>query len=374
MKSKRIILLGCTGSIGRSAQAVIDAHPERFRPVALSAHTRRQELRRTAEKWGIEACCLTGTNTDEGFPFRGPEGLLEMVRKTKADMVLNGISGAAGLAVSLLTLEMGRDLALANKESIVMAGPLLEAKATEHGGRILPVDSEHAAVFELLRHRDPRDVAEIILTASGGAFRDWNREELKTVTPREALKHPTWDMGAKITIDSATMANKGLEVIEACRLFGMPPERVTAVIHPQSIVHSLIRLNDGVLYAQLSRPDMQTPILSALSYPECVNSDISYLDLTKGVSLDFRKAESRRYPMLALAYQALKRGTGGPVVYNAANEEAVAAFLEERIPFTAIHQVVEETLADIPAQAVYSMEEILELDSQSRRRARRSKP
>lgn len=267
-----------------------------------------------------------------------------MIRETEADIVLNGIAGADGLMPSVTVLESGKDLALANKESIVMAGDLIKRIARDNGRIIIPVDSEHSALFQLLKDRPREHVVEVVLTASGGAFRETPLEELQYVTVKQALVHPTWSMGMKITIDSATMANKGLEVIETHHLFDIGIEKIRVLLHPQSYVHSLIRTKEGSLYAQISRPDMRMPIQNALSYPELYNSYIDPFDLI-GKSLDFNEVDKKRYPMLEMAYQVMSNGFSAlPVVYNAANEVAVAAFIKERIDYVTIPQIVEKAL------------------------------
>jgi len=344
---KRIILLGSTGSIGRQTLDVVRRFPESFRIVALSAHSRTDLLASQIRELAPEAAALT----DEALVppelpvrwYRGAEGAARMIRETRADIVLNGIAGAAGLLPSFAALESGKDLALANKETMVMAGELALDLARRRRRRILPVDSEHSAVFNLLA-RSPEEPAEIVLTASGGAFRDLPLSALARVTVEDALRHPTWSMGKKITVDSATMANKALEVMEACRFFGVPPGRVKVVIHPQSRVHALVRASDGALYAQVSRPDMRLPILSALSHPRVANSDFGRLDLENS-RLDFFPVDRARYPLLELGYRAAEEGGVLPVVFNAANEIAAAAFIEGAIGFLDIERVVSGTMA-----------------------------
>jgi 1-deoxy-D-xylulose-5-phosphate reductoisomerase len=263
-------------------------------------------------------------------------------------------------------LETGADLALANKETIVMAAPLVFEKAAERGGRILPVDSEHSAIFNLLEAFGRDSVEEVLLTASGGPFRDYSMEQLESAGVKDALAHPTWKMGPKITIDSATLGNKGLEVIEAVHLFKIPPEKVSVVIHPQSVVHSMIRLKNGAVYAQLSRPDMRLPLQDALYWPECTGDRIvERLDF-EALTLEFGRPDSSRFPLLPLAYEAARRGCLYPAAYNAANETAVAAFLEEKLPFLAIPRIVEYVLSRDWTAAPGDLEEILEGDRKAR--------
>ncbi|HUV06890.1 MAG TPA: 1-deoxy-D-xylulose-5-phosphate reductoisomerase [Spirochaetia bacterium] len=372
---KRITVLGSTGSIGLSALDVIRHNPGRFEAVALSCHTCTSTLSRQAEDFNPLAVAVTGYPEStflKDFPvlqnltlYAGEEGLLRMIEEIPSNIVLNGIAGSSGLTPSVKSIEAGRDLALANKETIVMAGPYILELARSKGVRILPVDSEHSALFNLMGVIKRNSVAEIILTASGGAFRDLTARDLERVNPRDALQHPTWDMGPKITIDSATMANKGLEVIEAMHLFQMDVNRIKVLIHPQSYVHAMVRTVEGSLYAQVSIPDMRIPIQNALSYPEILNSRVAPLDL-EGKSLTFLPWESNKYPMLSLAYEAAEGGGSSPIVYNAANEVAVQAFLAERIRFTEISRVVAHALAVNVQCDVTSIEEILDIDRKSR--------
>jgi 1-deoxy-D-xylulose-5-phosphate reductoisomerase len=256
---------------------------------------------------------------------------------------VNGISGAAGLEPSMAVLDSGSDLALANKETVVMAGPLVFARGREQNVRILPVDSEHSAIFHLIEAHGAHNVEEILLTASGGPFRTYSPEAMKTVTAKDALAHPTWNMGPKITIDSASLANKGLEVIEAVRLFNMPPEKIKVLIHPQSVVHSMVRMKDGAVYAQLSRPDMRLPIHEALYWPEAAVSPFGELNF-RGLTLEFEEPAGGKFPMLGLAYEAARKGGVYPCIYNGANEAAAAAFLSGRIGFLDIPRIVEYVL------------------------------
>jgi 1-deoxy-D-xylulose-5-phosphate reductoisomerase len=328
----KIAVLGATGSIGRNTLDVVRAHPERFEPVLLSAYSDGEPLRRLQKEFP-HARCVAASKED----------LPSAIRSCGAARVVNGIAGAAGLVPSLAVLETGADLALANKETVVMAWPLAQAAAEKTGAKIIPVDSEHSAVFTLVNAHGAAAVAEVILTCSGGPFRNLTTDELARVRAKDALDHPTWTMGPKITIDSATLANKGLEVIEAARLFAMPPEHIKVVIHPQSVVHSMVRLRDGAVYAQLSRPDMRLPIHNALFYPEITPCAFAALDFTD-LTLTFSPPDTARFPLLRLAYDALKAGGLSPVAYNAANEVAVAKFLTDEIGFPDIPRLVEKTL------------------------------
>jgi 1-deoxy-D-xylulose-5-phosphate reductoisomerase len=348
---KRVAILGATGSIGASTLDVVRAHPEDFEVVLLSANSRAAEL----EKAGA---LFPGARLVLG------EELLSAIGEAGADITVNGIAGAAGLAPSLAALRSRSSLALANKETVVMAYPLAAALAKERGVPIIPVDSEHSAVFKLLEARGRDKVREIVLTASGGPFRLHSRERLRAVRAADALAHPTWNMGPKITVDSATMANKGLEVIEAVRLFGMTPDQVTVVIHPQSVVHSLIRMVDGALYAQLSRPDMRLPIQDALYWPGTSSSSFGDLELP-GLRLEFDKPDGERFPMLPLAYEAARLGGLYPCVYNGANEEAVAAFFRGQLGFLDIPDIVRYVLEQ-DWSGNLDLESVQETDRRSR--------
>lgn len=366
---KRIILLGCTGSIGRNTLEIIRSRPDLFTLAGLSAHRREDELLALKDEFGNPACALSGTvGRRREFRWTGEEGLLTMIRETEADLVVNAISGSAGLLPSEAAIRSGKDLALANKESIVMAGAVISDLAERAGRKIIPVDSEHSAVFQLIQNRGRDDLEEIILTASGGPFRDASPEELARVGPEDALQHPVWNMGTKITIDSATLANKGLEVLEAHIYFQFDLDRISVLIHPEGRVHSLVRTRDGVLYAQLSEPDMKMPILSALTHPQTVSSSYGRLDLA-GSTLSFFPPDTGRFPMLQLAYEAGKTGGGWPAAYNGANEAAAAAFLSGRIGFTDIAGVVRETLEADWENLVISCEQARELGLRAKKRA-----
>ncbi|MDR1430424.1 MAG: 1-deoxy-D-xylulose-5-phosphate reductoisomerase [Spirochaetaceae bacterium] len=363
---KRVALLGASGSIGKNTLDVLREGRDFFEPVLFSAHTQDESLLTLKKEFPEARLALSGKeNGPDGIEYFGGKGLLEAIACSGADIVLNGISGADGLAASLAAIQSGADLALANKETIVMASSLMAAEAKKAGVRILPVDSEHSAVFALLEAHGREQAAELILTASGGPFRTRSAASLESIGPREALAHPTWSMGPKITIDSATLANKGLEVIEAAGLFGAAPEQIKVVIHPQSIVHSMIRLKDGAVYAQLSKPDMRLPIHNALYWPECLPCSFAHLTF-EGLVLEFEKPDVKKFPMLDLAYEALKQGGVYPAVYNAANEIAVAAFLSERIGFTNIAELTRETLSHDWQGGADSLQLILEADKAAR--------
>ncbi len=351
--SRRVALIGATGSIGRQAIEIVDAHPE-------------LEL----------AAAASGTTPIDGLaPMTQVGGdLTELLERAQPDVVLNAVVGFAGLPVTLWALERGIDLALANKESLVAAGELALAARDRGGGRLLPVDSEHSAAFQCMEGRAPEQVDSLVLTASGGPFRGRTREELEDVTPEDALAHPTWNMGPKVTIDSATLANKGLEVIEAHFLFGVPYERIEVAVHPTSVVHALVRFRDGASLAHLGYPDMRVPISYALTYPERAATPVPPLDLAGGLTLEFHAPDLETFPLLRLAREAGERGGTFPCAYNAANEVAVAAFLEGRIPFLGIADVVEGTLAEVDGSPARDLEDLVEADADARHRANRLQP
>jgi 1-deoxy-D-xylulose-5-phosphate reductoisomerase len=347
---KRVAVLGVTGSIGGQALDVIDRHPG-LELVAASSGSQPID--------GLAPLTQVG-----GDPA-------ELLEQSEPDVVLNAVVGFAGVTATLWTLEHGIDLALANKESLVAAGELALAARERGGGRLLPVDSEHSAVFQCVEGRDPATVHSVVLTASGGPFRGRNREELQDVTPEDALAHPTWSMGPKITVDSATLANKGLEVIEAHFLFGLPYDRVEVVIQPTSVVHSLVRFRDGAALAHLGYPDMRVPISYALTFPERAATDVEPLDLSAGLRLDFEPVDSDAFPLLALARRAGEDGGTYPCAFNAANEVAVAAFLEGRLSFLGIAELVEETLDAADGSPANDLDELIAADDAARRLAHR---
>ncbi|TML18448.1 MAG: 1-deoxy-D-xylulose-5-phosphate reductoisomerase [Actinobacteria bacterium] len=348
---KRIALLGATGSIGRQALEVIEGHP------------------------GLElVAAASGSRPIDGLaPLTQVGGdLVELLERAEPDVVLNAVVGFAGLPATLWALEHGVDLALANKESLVAAGELALAAQRRGGGLLLPVDSEHSAAFQCLEGRARETVDSLVLTASGGPFRGRTRDELHDVTPEDALAHPTWNMGPKITVDSATLANKGLELIEAHFLFGLPYERIEVAVHPTSVVHALLRFRDGAVLAHLGYPDMRVPISFALTYPERAATPIPALDLASGLTLEFHAPDADTFPLLAFARDAGERGGTYPCAYNAANEVAVAAFLDGRLPFLGISEVVEETLAAVDGAHARDLDGLVEADAAARALAERS--
>ncbi len=381
-RKKRVVLLGATGSIGENTLRVLAAHRDRLELVGIAARANWEKLAAIARAHGVrevgvfEAPAFAAAReAAAAFPpgtrlHGGLEGLNALARLPEADIVLVAVVGITGLEPALAALAAGKDLALASKEILVLAGKFVMAAAQRHGGRLLPVDSEHNAVFQCLEgHRAGAAVRRIVLTASGGAFRDWPAERLAHATPADALKHPNWAMGPKITVDSATLANKGLELIEAQWLFGLQPEQCTAVLHPQSIVHCLVEFADGAMLAQLCPPSMTFPIQHALLHPERPPGVEAPLDLTRLLQLEFRPVDSARFPMLGLAQAAMAAGGAAPAIYNAANEVAVAAFLAGRIPFLAIPRLVEHTLAILRNFEPADLAAVVALDAEARRAA-----
>jgi 1-deoxy-D-xylulose-5-phosphate reductoisomerase len=381
MRKRRLIVLGATGSIGQSAARVAQDLPERIEITGLAAHRNARGLAEQANRFRPAALCLADeSQTGElrrhlaaGYHpqiLAGEDGLVELAAgATPADLVLVAIVGTAGLRPALAAIEAGRDLAVASKEILVMAGEVVMSAAAARGVRILPVDSEHNAIFQCLEGRDPATVRRLILTASGGPFRDWPPEKIATATTAQALKHPTWDMGRKISIDSATLFNKGLEMIEARWLFDMPMSKVDVVVHPQSIVHSMVEFVDGSVLAQLSQSDMCFPIQYAATWPDRVANRLPPLDFASLRSLSFEAPRTADFPALELARTAGEMGGTLPAVLNAANEVAVAAFLEERIPFPRIWGVVAEVMAAHRCIANPGLDAILSADADARRAA-----
>jgi 1-deoxy-D-xylulose-5-phosphate reductoisomerase len=351
---KRIALLGATGSIGRQALEIVDGNPE-LQLCAVAVGSQTEEAERIAAARGVEHVSVAGDPP-----------LDEVVLASEPDVVLNAVVGFAGLPGTLAALEAGIDLALANKESLVAAGELALAARERGGGRILPVDSEHSAALQCLEARGPEQIHSLVLTASGGPFRGRSRAELVSVTPAQALAHPTWSMGPKITVDSATLMNKGLELIEAHFLFGLSYERIEVVVHPASIVHALVRFRDGASLAHLGYPDMRVPISYALTYPERAATALRPLDLASGLILEFFAPDEESFPCLGLARAAGEAGGTAPCVLNAANEVAVAAFLDGALAFTGIPDVVERTLASVAGPRARDLDDLLAVDAEAR--------
>jgi 1-deoxy-D-xylulose-5-phosphate reductoisomerase len=372
---RKVLILGSTGSIGVQALEVVRASDD-LEVVGLSAATDVANLLDQAREHAVGRVALADAGAAgkasklfDGEVLAGEEGVRELVASSGADMVLNAILGAAGLGPTIVALTEGMDLALANKESLVIGGELVTALAEATGALLVPVDSEHSALYQLIDAEPPGTVDRLVLTASGGPFR--GRSDLSDVTREEALAHPTWEMGGKITIDSATLLNKGLEVIEAHHLFGVPYERIDVVVHPQSIVHGMVRLHDGSSLAHLGHPDMRVPISYALHHPDRADVDVPGLDLAAVGELTFEAPDEETFPCLRLAREAGRAGGTAPCVLNAANEVAVAAFLDGRIPFTAIPEVVEGTLEEMPATAPTHFEDLYAADTRARELADR---
>ena len=380
---KRIAILGSTGSIGEQTLSVVEAFPERYEVAALAAGRNVAKLAEQVRRFRPSIVSLAEPADASALRdrlqgveveiFSGDAGL-RAVAEAPADLVVAGLVGAVGLEPTLAAIRAGRDIALANKEVMVMAGALVLREVQAHSVELLPVDSEHSAIFQALAGQRTEDVARLILTASGGPFRTWSTEQMADATREQALKHPNWDMGPKITIDSATLMNKGLEVVEARWLFDVPPERVDVVVHPQSIIHSMVEYRDGSVLAQLGLPNMRTPIAVALAHPERLPLDLPRLDLAAMGRLDFESPDPKRFPCLELAYEAVRGDEAGPAVLNAANEVSVAAFLAGEISFPAIAEtnraVLDAHLAGSTLSGLRDLEDVMAADSWARARAR----
>jgi 1-deoxy-D-xylulose-5-phosphate reductoisomerase len=385
-----VAVLGSTGSIGESTLDVVARHPDRFRLVAIGANRNVKKLADQVARYrpayaaladetaAAELRQLLGASISSGIQTRilaGAGALTEIASLSEVDAVMAAIVGAAGLRSTLAAAKAGKRLLLANKESLVMAGPLLMDAVREGGATLLPIDSEHNAIFQCMPHNlqvgnAPAGVRRVLLTASGGPFRDWTHEAIAAATPEQACAHPNWVMGRKISVDSATLMNKGLELIEACLLFGLPAEKVEVVVHPQSIVHSAVEYLDGSVLAQLGSPDMRTPIAHALAWPERIASGVDFLDLIKTARLDFRAPDLDKFRCLALAQAAARAGGLAPAVINAANEVAVQAFLDRQLNFPEIATVIETVVARSGGGGVGSLDDVLAADAESRQRAR----
>jgi 1-deoxy-D-xylulose-5-phosphate reductoisomerase len=371
---RSIVIVGSTGSIGTQALDVVERSPE-LEVVGLAAASSWELLLEQAAAHNVsrialadpDAAARAGEHSGREV-LAGAEGLVELITDTDCDLVLNALVGSAGLGPTVAALGEGIDQALANKESLVVGGELVIALAEATGAQLLPVDSEHSALFQLIEGERPGTVDRLVLTASGGPFR--GRTDLDSVTREEALAHPTWDMGGKITIDSATLMNKGLELIEAHHLFGVPYERIDVVVHPQSIIHAIVHLNDGASLAHLGYPDMRVPISYALNHPDRVDVPVRPLDLVELGALTFEAPDLDAFPCLRLAREAAEAGGTAPCVLNAANEVAVHAFLRGELAFTGIARVIESTLSELPARPVRHFSDLYEADAQAREVAR----
>ncbi|HET8731519.1 MAG TPA: 1-deoxy-D-xylulose-5-phosphate reductoisomerase [Moraxellaceae bacterium] len=384
----QLTVLGATGSIGSSTLDVVARHPDRYRIFALTSHQRVDALGdlclRFAPRYAVVADAehadrLQSRLRDGGCQtdvLYGPEALVDVARHAEVDVVMAAIVGAAGLLPTLAAAEAGKRVLLANKEALVMSGALFMQAVGRGGATLLPIDSEHNAIFQCLPGGSrcgtaPVGVERLLLTASGGPFRSWTTEAMRTVTPEQAVRHPKWSMGRKISVDSATLMNKGLELIEACWLFGVAPGRVQVVVHPESIIHSLVQYVDGSTLAQLGNPDMRTPIATGLAWPERIPAGVSPLDLFATAALHFEAPDEARFPCLRLAREAMQAGGCAPAILNAANEVAVAAFLDGQLPFTDIPFIIERTLTELPMMAADGLPTILEADRAAREQATR---
>lgn len=385
-----ICILGATGSVGRSTLDVVGRHPDRFHIAAMTAHSQVDELARLCAIHHAEYAAIADASRTSALRVRlrelgssakvlsGPGGLVEAATLECVDTVMAAIVGAAGLAPTLAAASAHKRLLLANKEALVMAGPIFMDVVRKHKVVLLPIDSEHNAIFQCMPIAATgmidaaSGIRRILLTGSGGPFRARSLSELANVTPDEACAHPTWAMGRKISIDSATMMNKGLEIIEAHWLFGVPAEAIQVIIHPQSVVHSMVEYVDGSVIAQLGNPDMRTPIAQALAYPHRMEAGGDALNLFSIGTLSFEAPDFQRFPALRLAYEALAEGGSAPAILNAANEIAVAAFLRREIRFLDVIDIIEDTMQLLPATKLGGLEDVLEADSQARMRARRS--
>ena len=374
---RRLLILGSTGSIGIQALDVVERSDE-LEVVGLAAQTSWESVVEQARRFGVERIALADEQAAasagqdwDGTVLGGAEGLVELITDTSCDLVLNGLVGSAGLGPTIASLGEGIDLALANKESLVVGGELVMALAEATGAQVIPVDSEHSALFQLIGGERPGTIDRLVLTASGGPFRGRSADDLRSVTPEDALAHPTWDMGGKITIDSATLMNKGLELIEAHHLFGVPYERIDVVVHPQSIIHALVHMNDGASLAHLGYPDMRVPISYALHYPERTDVPVPHLDLVELGQLTFEAPDLDAFPCLRLAREAAEVGGTAPCVLNAANEVAVHAFLAGELSFTGIAEVIDRTLEAVPAKSVRHFSDLYAADTEAREAARR---
>lgn len=368
MNKRRVAILGSTGSIGRQALDVIRQHRDLFEVELLTANNSSELLIEQAREFDVNSAVIcneekydevaSALQKDGIKVFAGMDSVCSLVGGSNIDIVLTAMVGFSGLASTVAAIKAGKAIALANKETLVAAGSLVTALAREHGVPLLPVDSEHSAIFQCLQGCGNNRISRIHLTASGGPFREWSREKIAAAGPREALRHPNWQMGSKITIDSATMMNKGLEVIEAKWLFDVEPEDIRVVVHPESIIHSMVEFADGAVIAQLGHPDMREPIQYALAYPQRLNLDNRKLDFAALGSLSFSAPDTERFPALGLAYEALRRGGNLACTMNAANEIAVAAYLREEISFYGISDIVAETMAGVEFAASPSLDDI----------------
>jgi 1-deoxy-D-xylulose-5-phosphate reductoisomerase len=379
-KKKRIILLGATGSIGDNTLEVVRGNREHLEIIGIAAHTHHEKLARIAREFEVphvalfneaahDAAAKSGSFAKETQFYAGLDGLTQLARIPEADTVISAIVGTQGLGPTLAAIEAGKNIALANKEILVLAGKFVMEAARKHAVTILPLDSEHNAIFQCLQGAQARHVDRLILTASGGMFRTYSMDDMRSITPEETLRHPNWTMGKKVTIDCSTLANKGLELIEAHWLFDMPESAIDIVVHPQSIIHSMVRFVDGSTLAQLAPPSMTFAIQNSLLYPERTPAVSKPLDFTKALSLEFFPPDLARFPALRLAREALHVGGTAPAAFNAANEIAVQAFFEKRVSFLDIPSIIESTLEKVPHFDPSDLLEVLSLDEEARQTA-----
>lgn len=381
-KRRKLCILGATGSIGSQAIQVLESYPERFELVALSAHGQSEQLFSLVRRFRPAMAALTGGEVAIPEDLRfcdwhfGPPALERLAQLAPADDVLVSVSGMAGLRGVLAARQAGRRVLLANKEALVAGGALVMERCGDlpSGPTLIPVDSEHSAIYQCLKAAQGNAFERLILTASGGPFLRWSLKDIQQATPEQALRHPNWAMGQKITVDSASMFNKALEIIEAHYLFDAAPGQIEVLVHPESIVHSLVAFRDGAVLAQLGRPDMRVPISYAMSYPERLGAALEPLDLTKAGKLHFEAPDPERFPALCLAYQAIRAGGAAACILNAANEEAVAAFLRQRLPFGGIYDLVDRTMQALGNQPADSLEAVERADGLAREAARRLIP
>lgn len=360
---KRVLVLGCTGSIGTNAINIIKNMKDDFTLCGIQAHSNKDKLEQLSKEFNCPTLLTCNDNSEEAFE--------KLINESKPDIIVNGIAGAAGLLPSKVALDNKIDLALANKETIVMAGSLIKELAKKNKTPIIPVDSEHSAIFNLVEKIGKENISKIVITASGGPFREYTKEQLKNVTVEQALNHPTWNMGPKITIDSSTLANKGLEVIEAAYLFDVNASQIQVVVHPQSLVHSLVRTNDGMLYAQISDPDMKHPIFGALTWPNNVPTYLEPFELFDH-PMTFFKPRMDDFPLLKYAFNCVEIGNAATIAFNAANEVAVHAFLNKKISYLNISQIVYNVLQADWSFAITSFEHVFETDKKARELAQNS--
>lgn len=366
---KRVVVLGATGSIGRSALDVIKMYPQKFKVVGLSARGNHKLLLKQASEFGVDMLALANPNKGaslDGDILTGEGSATDLIRTASPDIVINGITGSAGFPPSMESIKQGAKLALANKESLVIGGKFITKEAKKNNVAIIPVDSEHSAIFQCLAGESPRDIKRIILTGSGGPFKDTPKDTFKDITPKQALRHPTWKMGKRITIDSATMMNKGLEIIEASWLFNIGVDRIDVVLHPKSIVHSMVEFKDTSIKVQMGNPDMRVPIAYALHWPKRLDLDLKPLDLTQTLTLEFFPPDEDKFPAIKLAKEAMSMPDTMPCIMNAADEIAVDAFLNKKLRFDQIIPLVKRVMDRLSKATITGPIELLELDKQAR--------